>query len=128
MKNIAVIGSGTMGNGIAHTFAQFGYLVNLIDISDKALEKGIKQTKDKQAKIRGHFILGQLYSKKKNPENAKQHFNLVVKSPGAPFEMQFNAFGTDLTFLLSFFIEFYNSTSSKKLFYDDEAIKSFCYF
>ncbi len=41
MKNIAVIGSGTMGNGIAHTFAQFGYLVNLIDISDKALEKGI---------------------------------------------------------------------------------------
>jgi hypothetical protein len=57
----------------------------------EALEKGIKQTKDKQAKIRGHFILGQLYSKKKNPENAKQHFNLVVKSPGAPFEMQFNA-------------------------------------
>lgn len=41
MKNIAVIGSGTMGNGIAHTFAQFGYNVILIDISEKALEKGI---------------------------------------------------------------------------------------
>jgi 3-hydroxybutyryl-CoA dehydrogenase len=41
MKNIAVIGSGTMGNGIAHTFAQFGYSVILIDISEKALEKGI---------------------------------------------------------------------------------------
>ena len=41
MKNIAVIGSGTMGNGIAHTFAQFGYKVALIDISDAALEKGI---------------------------------------------------------------------------------------
>jgi len=41
MKNIAVIGSGTMGNGIAHTFAQFGYNVALIDISEKALEKGI---------------------------------------------------------------------------------------
>jgi 3-hydroxybutyryl-CoA dehydrogenase len=41
MKNIAVIGSGTMGNGIAHTFAQFGYNVTLIDISEKALEKGI---------------------------------------------------------------------------------------
>ena len=41
MKNIAVIGSGTMGNGIAHTFAQFGYNVGLIDISEKALEKGI---------------------------------------------------------------------------------------
>ncbi|MFN4234998.1 MAG: 3-hydroxyacyl-CoA dehydrogenase family protein [Bacteroidia bacterium] len=41
MKNIAVIGSGTMGNGIAHTFAQFGYKVALIDISETALEKGL---------------------------------------------------------------------------------------
>jgi len=41
MKNIAVIGAGTMGNGIAHTFAQFGYNVRLIDISQPALDKGI---------------------------------------------------------------------------------------
>ncbi len=41
MKNIAVIGSGTMGNGIAHTFAQFGYNVQLIDISQAALDKGL---------------------------------------------------------------------------------------
>ncbi|MGQ0828442.1 MAG: 3-hydroxybutyryl-CoA dehydrogenase [Bacteroidota bacterium] len=41
MKNIAVIGSGTMGNGIAHTFAQFGYQVALIDISQPALEKAL---------------------------------------------------------------------------------------
>lgn len=41
MKNIAVIGSGTMGNGIAHTFAQFGYNVQLIDISQPALDKAI---------------------------------------------------------------------------------------
>lgn len=41
MKNIAVIGSGTMGNGIAHTFAQFGYQVALIDISQPALDKAI---------------------------------------------------------------------------------------
>lgn len=41
MKNIAVIGAGTMGNGIAHTFAQFGFQVKLIDISDDALQKGI---------------------------------------------------------------------------------------
>ncbi len=41
MKNIAVIGAGTMGNGIAHTFAQFDFKVQLIDISDKALERGI---------------------------------------------------------------------------------------
>jgi 3-hydroxybutyryl-CoA dehydrogenase len=41
MKNIAVIGSGTMGNGIAHVFAQFGYTVSLIDISQASLDKGI---------------------------------------------------------------------------------------
>jgi len=41
MKNIAVIGAGTMGNGIAHTFAQFNYKVHLIDISEAALEKGL---------------------------------------------------------------------------------------
>src|SRR5690606_7123576 len=41
MKNIAVIGAGTMGNGIAHTFAQKGFKVNLIDISEKSLEKGL---------------------------------------------------------------------------------------
>ncbi|HEY8927683.1 MAG TPA: 3-hydroxybutyryl-CoA dehydrogenase [Mucilaginibacter sp.] len=42
MKNIAVIGSGTMGNGIAHTFAQFGFNVALIDISQDALNKAIQ--------------------------------------------------------------------------------------
>tara|TARA_B100000809_G_scaffold262349_1_gene313131 strand:+ start:307 stop:1194 length:888 start_codon:yes stop_codon:yes gene_type:complete len=41
MKNIAVIGAGTMGNGIAHTFAQFNYKVRLIDVSEAALEKGM---------------------------------------------------------------------------------------
>jgi 3-hydroxybutyryl-CoA dehydrogenase len=41
MKNIAVIGAGTMGNGIAHTFAQFGYKVSLIDISQDSLDKGL---------------------------------------------------------------------------------------
>ncbi len=41
MKNIAVIGAGTMGNGIAHTFAQFNYNVQLIDISKESLKKGM---------------------------------------------------------------------------------------
>ncbi|APG64844.1 3-hydroxybutyryl-CoA dehydrogenase [Tenacibaculum todarodis] len=41
MKNIAVIGAGTMGNGIAHTFAQFDYNVQLIDISQASLDRGI---------------------------------------------------------------------------------------
>ena len=42
MKNVAVIGAGTMGNGIAHTFAQFGFQVALIDISQESLDKSVK--------------------------------------------------------------------------------------
>lgn len=41
MKKIAVIGSGTMGNGIAHVFAQSGYQVSLIDIKQAALDKAL---------------------------------------------------------------------------------------
>ncbi|WP_127020794.1 3-hydroxyacyl-CoA dehydrogenase family protein [Flagellimonas beolgyonensis] len=41
MKNIAVIGAGTMGNGIAHVFAQNGFKVNLIDISQASLDRGL---------------------------------------------------------------------------------------
>jgi len=53
MKNIAVIGSGTMGNGIAHVFAQFGHQVALIDISEEALKKAlatIEKNLDRQIK------------------------------------------------------------------------------
>jgi len=41
MKNISVIGGGTMGNGIAHVFAQSGYQVTLIDIKQKMLDKAV---------------------------------------------------------------------------------------
>lgn len=40
-KNIVVIGAGTMGNGIAHTFAQTGFQVSLVDVSQEALDRGI---------------------------------------------------------------------------------------
>jgi 3-hydroxybutyryl-CoA dehydrogenase len=42
MQKIAVIGAGTMGNGIAHVFAQHGYAVTLIDVSAQALEKALQ--------------------------------------------------------------------------------------
>ena len=41
MKNITVIGAGTMGNGIAHAFAQKDFNVNLVDISADALNKAL---------------------------------------------------------------------------------------
>lgn len=52
-EKIAVIGAGTMGNGIAHVFAQKGYSVNLIDISEEALNKAlatINKNMDRQIK------------------------------------------------------------------------------
>ena len=42
MKNITVIGAGTMGNGIAHVFAQSGFSVHLVDISQENLDRGLK--------------------------------------------------------------------------------------
>jgi len=42
IKNIVVIGAGTMGNGIAHTFAQSGFKVSLVDVSQDALDRGLK--------------------------------------------------------------------------------------
>ncbi|GAA4270052.1 3-hydroxyacyl-CoA dehydrogenase family protein [Hyunsoonleella aestuarii] len=42
MKNVAVIGAGTMGNGIAHSFAQNGFKVHLIDVNRDNLKKGIQ--------------------------------------------------------------------------------------
>jgi len=41
MKNITVVGAGTMGNGIAHVFAQNGFQVSLVDISEKALANAL---------------------------------------------------------------------------------------
>jgi 3-hydroxybutyryl-CoA dehydrogenase len=53
MKNVAVIGAGTMGNGIAHVFAQNNYKVTLIDLSEDALKKAlevINRNLDRQVK------------------------------------------------------------------------------
>jgi 3-hydroxybutyryl-CoA dehydrogenase len=41
IKKVTVVGAGTMGNGIAHTFAQFNYEVNLIDVNQEFLDRGI---------------------------------------------------------------------------------------
>lgn len=42
MKNIVVIGAGTMGNGIAHTFAQSGFQVSLVDVKQENLDRALK--------------------------------------------------------------------------------------
>jgi len=53
IKIVTVIGSGTMGNGIAHVFAQNGFSVNLVDVSKEFLDRGVKNIRanlDRQTK------------------------------------------------------------------------------
>ncbi|MEO7444532.1 MAG: 3-hydroxyacyl-CoA dehydrogenase NAD-binding domain-containing protein [Ferruginibacter sp.] len=45
MKNISVIGAGTMGNGIAHVFAQAGFMVNLVDVNPSQLQRALETIK-----------------------------------------------------------------------------------
>jgi len=64
MENIAVIGAGTMGNGIAHVFAMNGFKVNLVDIEQGALDKALA-TIDKN--------LSRMVKKEKISEDDKRH-------------------------------------------------------
>jgi 3-hydroxybutyryl-CoA dehydrogenase len=42
INNIVVVGAGTMGNGIAHTFAQYGFSVTMVDVQEEFLQRGLK--------------------------------------------------------------------------------------
>jgi 3-hydroxybutyryl-CoA dehydrogenase len=88
MKNIAVIGSGTMGNGIAHVFAQYGYSVSLIDIAEESLKKAIA-TIDKNLERQVSKQLITADAKRMAFENIKtftsteqgvQHADLVIEA------------------------------------------------
>ena len=88
MKNIAVIGAGTMGNGIAHVFAQNGYNVNLIDISEESLNKALITIaknldrlikKEKITKQEKQQTLNRI-KKVPNLENGVKNANLVIEA------------------------------------------------
>jgi len=76
MKNVAVIGAGTMGNGIAHTFAQSGFQVRLIDISEASLKKGMDTiTKNLDRMVAKEKITDS--DKKKTLDNIKTSTKLI---------------------------------------------------
>ncbi len=60
MNTIVVIGAGTMGNGIAHTFAQSGFQVNLVDVSTQALEKGVSTIRTNLERMQSKGTLTEL--------------------------------------------------------------------
>jgi 3-hydroxybutyryl-CoA dehydrogenase len=77
MKNVTVIGSGTMGNGIAHTFAQFGFKVNLVDVSEAALQKAITTiTKNLDRQLQKGAITEEV--KRSTLSNISTHTELTV--------------------------------------------------
>ncbi|WP_370870485.1 3-hydroxybutyryl-CoA dehydrogenase [Daejeonella sp.] len=77
MQTISVIGSGTMGNGIAHIFALSGYLVHLVDISEESLKKGMETIhKNLDRQIAKNLITDEL--KQKTINNIKTFTDLGV--------------------------------------------------
>lgn len=100
MKNIAVIGSGTMGNGIAHTFALHGFSVHLIDISEVSLQKGIATiTKNLDRQVAKEAITEQ--QKLSTLSNIKtftileegvKHVELVVEAATENIDLKLNIF------------------------------------
>ena len=100
MKNIAVIGAGTMGNGIAHTFAQFGYKVQLIDISEESLDKGVATitknldrmvAKEKISEQDKQNTLGNILTHTSIKEGV-QDVDLVVEAATENIELKLNIF------------------------------------
>ena len=100
MKTVAVIGAGTMGNGIAHVFAQHHYEVHLIDISEAGLEKGlatIGKNLDRQIKKEiiteeeKSKVLGRIKTFTKIEEGAKDA-ELVVEAASENIDIKLKLF------------------------------------
>ncbi|MCG2420198.1 3-hydroxybutyryl-CoA dehydrogenase [Aequorivita sp. F47161] len=101
MKNIAVIGAGTMGNGIAHTFAQFDYKINLIDLSQTSLDKGMATitknldrmvAKEKISEADKNRTLRNI-STYTNLEEGVKAANLVVEAATENLDLKLKIFG-----------------------------------
>jgi len=100
MKNITVIGAGTMGNGIAHVFAHNGYHVQLYDINEEALEKALvtvsknmdrQIAKDKLTTQEKEAALGRLQTGT-NLKQALASANLVVEAATENKALKFKIF------------------------------------
>lgn len=100
IKNVAVIGAGTMGNGIAHVFAQFGYNVSLIDLSKESLsramttvEKNLDRmvSKEKISEIEKADTLGRLKTFTSTEEGVKG-VQLVVEAATENVDLKLKIF------------------------------------
>jgi 3-hydroxybutyryl-CoA dehydrogenase len=101
IKNITVIGSGTMGNGIAHVFAQNGYSVTLIDIKQELLDKALSTIKGNlERQLKKEIIKQEQLDKtlagiktSTNLQDSKDS-ELVIEAATENFEIKKNIFTT----------------------------------
>ncbi len=100
MRNISVIGAGTMGNGIAHTFAQFDYQVQLIDISEESLKRGMATitknldrmvAKEKISEADKQRTLDNITTQT-NLKEGVQNANLVIEAATENLDLKLNIF------------------------------------
>jgi 3-hydroxybutyryl-CoA dehydrogenase len=97
MKNITVIGSGTMGNGIAHTFAQCGYNVNLVDVNENALQKAIATiTKNLDRQVQKGTL--DEAAKASTLKNITTHTDLAKAASNADLVVEAASENTDIKF------------------------------
>lgn len=100
MKNIVVIGAGTMGNGIAHTFAQSGFQVGLVDVKQENLDRALKTIATNLDRI---IAKGNLTEAEKNEtlsnittftelKNAVSNADLIVEAATENLELKLKIF------------------------------------
>ncbi len=100
MKNISVIGSGTMGNGIAHVFAQNGHSVSLIDINQDALDRALGTIKKNLDRMIAKEKITNLEKEKtlKNIvthtsiESGVKHADLIIEAATENKDLKFQIF------------------------------------
>ena len=102
MKKIAVIGAGTMGNGIAHTFAQKNYQVTLIDVNEQSLEKAVSTisknldrmvSKDKISESEKSQTLANIQTSTEINKDVLSGTDLVVEAATENLEIKLQIFG-----------------------------------
>jgi 3-hydroxybutyryl-CoA dehydrogenase len=102
IKNIAVIGSGTMGNGIAHVFAQYDHKVFLIDISKEVLDKAISTISNNLDRMIKKGTISEEIKKRTlenlhpivGVENFNNEVELVIEAVNENFEIKKKVFET----------------------------------
>ncbi len=112
MNNVTIIGAGTMGNGIAHVFAQSGYKVVLVDISQIALEKAVSTiTKNLDRLIKKEKISEQ--DKKNTLSNLSTHTSIASGVKDADLVVEAATENTELK--LSIFKEIDSNAPEKTI-------------